>query len=65
MEEKRLSNKQMIGYGIGSIGENISYTVFYSFFLFFLTNVAGLSAAQSGIVSMLAVVWDAITDPAV
>lgn len=52
-----------IGYGIGAIGEGIGYNVFFSFFSFFLTTVAGIQPAAAGVISMAAVLWDAVTDP--
>ncbi len=52
-----------IGYGVGQMGDSIGYNVFYSFFLFFLTDIIGLSPSIAGIVSLLAVLWDAVTDP--
>ena len=52
-----------IGYGIGAVGEGIGYNVFFSFFSFFLTTVAGIQPAVAGVISMAAVLWDAVTDP--
>lgn len=52
-----------IGYGIGAIGEGIGYNVFFSFFIFFLTTVAGIPPAIAGVISSVAVLWDAVTDP--
>lgn len=63
MKEKGVSNRLAIAYGIGEIGEGIGYGVFYNFFVYFLVNIAGLNAILAGTVSMLAVLWDGITDP--
>ncbi|MDL2254114.1 glycoside-pentoside-hexuronide (GPH):cation symporter [Ruminococcaceae bacterium OttesenSCG-928-I18] len=65
MGTKKLTMGRTLGYGVGSIGENIAYTVFYNFFLFFLTDLIGLSATLAGTISFVAVLWDAVTDPAV
>lgn len=51
------------GYGIGAIGEGLGYNVFFSFFIFFLTTVAGIPPAIAGVISSVAVLWDAVTDP--
>ncbi len=60
---KTLSMGCTIGYGIGAIGEGIGYNVFFSFFSFFLTTVAGIPPAIAGVISSVAVLWDAVTDP--
>lgn len=62
-EVKRVSKRTCLAYGIGGLGEGIGYNFFYGFFLFFLTNVAGVNPAWAGTISMIAVVWDAVTDP--
>lgn len=59
----RLKLGTAVGYGMGAIGEGIGYNVFFSFFIFFLTTIAGIQPAVAGIVSSLAVLWDAVTDP--
>ncbi len=67
MEKERTTGKlgtgTAVGYGIGAIGEGIGYNVFFSFFTFFLTTVAGIQPAVAGVISMVAVLWDAVTDP--
>ena len=53
MENKSSSEKlktiTSIGYGIGAIGEGIGYNVFFSFFSFFLTTIAGIQPAIAGV----------------
>ena len=60
---KTISNSTCFAYGIGGLGEGIGYNFFFGFFLFFLTNTAGVSPAWAGTISMIAVFWDAISDP--
>lgn len=60
---KTISNATSLAYGIGGLGEGIGYNFFFGFFLFFLTNTAGVSPAWAGTISMIAVFWDAISDP--
>ena len=60
---EKLKTGTAVGYGIGAIGEGIGYNVFFSFFSFFLTTIAGIQPAVAGVVSMAAVLWDAVTDP--
>lgn len=64
-DTKKVSILTKLGYGIGQMGDSIGYNIFYSFFLFFLTDIVGLSPAIAGVVSILAVLWDGITDPIV
>lgn len=54
-----------IGYGLGTAADSIPYNLFFTYFLFFLTDVAGVNPAIAGTISFLAVMWDAVTDPAV
>ncbi len=61
--DKTISNSTSLAYGIGGLGEGIGYNFFFGFFLFFLTNTAGVSPAWAGTISMIAVFWDAISDP--
>lgn len=61
--KKNISNTTCLAYGIGGLGEGIGYNFFFGFFLFFLTNTAGVSPAWAGTISMIAVFWDAVSDP--
>lgn len=54
--------KEKIAYGIGDLAINIAYTTIGFYFVFFLVNVAGLSAYYAGIIFFIARFWDAITD---
>lgn len=60
---QKLGLKKSLSYGMGAIGEGIGYNFFYSYFIFFLINIAGVNPAVAGTVSLIAVFWDAITDP--
>lgn len=60
---QKLGLKKSMFYGMGAIGEGIGYNFFYSYFIFFLINIAGVNPAVAGTVSLIAVFWDAITDP--
>ncbi|MBN1531682.1 MAG: MFS transporter [Spirochaetes bacterium] len=53
---------EKIAYGMGDMAINIAYGAMNFYFLFFLTNVAGISAVVAGGIIMAAVAWDAITD---
>lgn len=65
IQKERVPIPVKIGYSIGSAGDSIPYNLFFTYFLFYLTDVAGVSPAVAGTISFVAVMWDAITDPAV
>ncbi len=58
-----LSFRNKLGYSFGTFGECIGYNFYYLFFIYFLTDVAGMSPVISGTIALLAVMWDAVTDP--
>lgn len=60
-----LSTVTKLGYAIGQMTDSIGFNLFYFFFMFFLTDYAGLSPAAAGTISLIAVIWDAVTDPVV
>lgn len=59
----KLSMGTKIGFGVASIADATAYDFIASFFLFFLTDVAGITPAFAGTIIFIAVLWDAITDP--
>lgn len=61
--EKTLSLGNKIGYSFATFGESIGYDFYYLFFLFFLTDIVGISPGVAGTISLFAVMWDAVTDP--
>lgn len=52
-----------INYGIGAIGLDLSYGMFYSFLSYYLSSVLGLKEAFLLILTPLARIWDGINDP--
>ena len=63
MKNKRLSKKTIVGYGIAGLGNNVAASLFYTYFIFYLTTIAGVSPAVAGMISSIAVLWDGINDP--
>lgn len=65
INEKDLGLHTIIGYGAGGMGEAIAYNLFYMYFIYFLTSIAGITPAIAGTISLFAVMWNAITVPVV
>ncbi len=53
MKNNQIRLKDIIGYGTGGVGENIAGNLFYTYFIFFLTSVAGINPAVAGTISSL------------
>ncbi len=62
---KRLSFKTKVGYGVGQLGSGLGYNLYYYYFIYFMTSLAGVNPAIAGTISLFAVIWDAVTDPMV
>lgn len=62
---EKLSMKLRLGYGIGQMSDSLPYNFIATYALFFLTNVAGIPVAVAGTIAMIAILWDAVTDPLV
>lgn len=62
-EVRRLSKGTIAGYGVAGFGNGLAASLFYLYFLYFLTTVAGISPAIAGTISLIAVLWDAVNDP--
>ncbi len=60
-----LPRKTVVAYGIGQIAEGIKNHAFTAFLLFYYTSVLGLSGTLAGAALMIALVFDAVTDPLV
>jgi glycoside/pentoside/hexuronide:cation symporter, GPH family len=61
----QLNKKQILSYGIGSLGEGLAYNIFYSFFIYYLNTVVGMDAAIAGTISLISVIIGAFADPIV
>ncbi|MEH6566330.1 MAG: MFS transporter [Halopseudomonas sp.] len=58
-----LSRTTKFAYGLGQIAESIKGTGFNIFLFFFFTQVLGLSGSLAGVAVMIALIFDAVTDP--
>ena len=55
--------KGKLGYGVGAIGLDLSYGMFYSFLAKYLTDVLHLKSSFLIVLTALARIWDGINDP--
>ena len=59
----KVSMQTKLSYGYGSFGKDLSLCLVNTFLFFYLTDVAGVSAAVCGIIFLVARIWDTINDP--
>lgn len=62
-EVGRLGAGRIISYGAGDFAFNLSFTFSSLFLLYFYTDVLGLNATTAGLIIMVALIWEGITDP--
>ncbi|MBQ7595422.1 MAG: MFS transporter [Clostridia bacterium] len=55
--------KEKLGYGVGAIGLDLSYGLFYSYLSLYLTNALGIKPLFLLILAPVARLWDGINDP--
>lgn len=55
--------KTAMGYGIGAIGLDLSYGMFYSYLSYYLSSVLGLEEGFLLLITPIARIWDGINDP--
>ena len=52
-----------IGYASGNYGKSLVWSTLEAFLLFYLTDLLGLDARAAGLVIMIGLVWDGVSDP--
>ena len=52
-----------IGYASGNFGKSVQWNTVDFVYLFFLTDIVGLSATLAGAVILVSMIWDAVSDP--
>ena len=62
MQTERLKVCEKIAYGVGDLGNNVAYGALGFYFVFFLTDVAGLSPFWAGNIFMIVRMWNAVLD---
>ena len=63
MSDYKTTWGQKIGYGVGAIGLDLSYGMFYSYLSYYLSSVLGLKEGFLLLLTPLARIWDGINDP--
>ncbi len=63
MKEKLKFIAGKLGYGVGAIGLDLSYGMFYSFLSHYLVTTLGLKEGFLLLLTPLARIWDGINDP--
>ncbi len=63
MNDYKTTWREKIGYGVGAIGLDLSYGMFYSYLSYYLSSVLGLTEGFLLILTPLARIWDGINDP--
>ncbi len=61
--EGKVPRREKFAYGIGCLGQNMIYTFFGNFLLYFYTEIFGLLPAAAGLLLLIARIWDAVNDP--
>ncbi|ACK66903.1 sugar (Glycoside-Pentoside-Hexuronide) transporter [Rippkaea orientalis PCC 8801] len=64
-QQEKLTFKTKFFYGVGELSGSLPSNILIFFYLFFLTNIAGLNPGLAGIMMLLGKVWDAINDPVI
>ena len=57
---KALSLKTQIGYGLASLADSGPYNFVLTYFMFFLTNMAGISPSTAGTISLISIIFNSV-----
>lgn len=60
---QKLSVGTKLGYGLGSGADAVAYDWVTCFFIYFLTDFAEITPAFAGLIILVSIMWDAVTDP--
>ncbi len=63
MADFKTTWREKIGYGVGAVGLDLSYGLFYSYLSYYLSSVLGLKEGFLLLLTPLARIWDGINDP--
>lgn len=60
---EKVTLKEQVSYGLGDLACNTLFTMVSSYMMFFYTDIAGIGLVSVGVISLVARIIDAITDP--
>ncbi len=60
---ERIKFPEKLGFFTFAAASNVVFSFKDLFYLFFLTNIMGISMAHAGVITVIGIVWDAINDP--
>lgn len=63
VQKEKTSPKLAFGYGIGEVGQQLSWYMINNYLTIFYTDVVGLTATAISLIMLIARVWDAVNDP--
>ena len=63
MDNKRLSSKEKLAYGVGAVGKDMVYMLSASYVLYYFQDLLGVNSVAMGIILLAARVFDAFNDP--
>lgn len=58
-----MSFSQKLGYGLGIFGPMLGWVAALQYLMYFYTEVVGLSPPQAGLIFLMGMAWDAVSDP--
>jgi len=59
----KLPIRTKLGYGLGTASDSITYTLFTTYFIFFMTDVVGMAPALAGTISFLVILYATFVNP--
>lgn len=62
-QKEKTSPKLAFGYGIGEVGQQLSWYMINNYLTIFYTDIVGLTASAISLIMLIARVWDAVNDP--
>lgn len=60
---EKVTVKEQVSYGLGDLACNTLFTMVSSYMMFFYTDIAGIGLVSVGVISLVARIIDAVTDP--
>lgn len=63
MADYKTTWREKLGYGVGAVGLDLSYGLFYSYLSYYLSSVLGLKEGFLLLLTPLARIWDGVNDP--